>query len=167
MRQLIAALREHWCALEAQIAHHTREIELVARRSDDFRRLVTVPGIGPLVATALIAAVGNGAMFSKGRELAAWLGLVPRQQSTGGKPTLLGISKRGNRYVRMLLIHGARSCLRHLNRDNHELGLWMTQLEQRSHKNVVAVALANKIARIAWVVLARQEVYRSSAAVGS
>jgi transposase len=124
-----------------------------------------VPGIGPLGATALIAAVGNGAMFSKGRELAAWLGLVPRQHSTGGKPTLLGISKRGNRYVRMLFIHGARSCLKHLNRDNHELGLWMTKLEQRAHKNVVAVALANKIARIAWAVLARQEVYRSSAAV--
>ena len=165
MRQLIVALREHWHALEAQISQHTREIELVAKRSDDCRRLVTVPGIGPLGATALIAAVGNGAMFGKGRELAAWLGLVPRQNSTGGKTTLLGISKRGNRYVRMLFIHGARSCLKHLNRDNHELGLWMTQLEQRAHKNVVAVALANKIARIAWAVLARQEVYRSSAAV--
>lgn len=165
MRQLIAALREHWHALEGQIAQHTREIELVAKRNDDCRRLVTVPGVGPLGATALIAAVGNGAMFAKGRELAAWLGLVPRQYSTGGKPKLLGISKRGNRYVRMLFIHGARSCLKHLNRDNHELGLWMTQLEQRAHKNVVAVALANKIARIAWAVLARQEVYRSSAAV--
>jgi transposase len=150
MRQLVTALREHWHALETQISHHTREIELVARRMDECRRLVTVPGIGPLGATALIAAIGNGAMFGKGRELAAWLGLVPRQQSTGGKPTLLGISKRGNRYVRMLLIHGARSCLKHLNRDNHELGLWMTQLERRSHRNVVAIALANKIARIAW-----------------
>ncbi len=106
MRQLVATLRDHWNALEAQIARYTHEIELVAKRSDDCRRLVTVPGIGPLGATALIAAVGNGAMFSKGRELAAWRGLVPRQQSTGGKPTLLGISKRGNRYVRMLLIHG-------------------------------------------------------------
>jgi transposase len=145
MRQLIAGLREHWHALEGQIAQHTREIELVAKRNDDCRRLVTVPGVGPLGATALIAAIGNGAMFGKGRELAAWLGLVPRQYSTGGKPKLLGISKRGNRYVRMLFIHGARSCLKHLNRDNHELGLWMTQLEQRAHKNVVAVALANKI----------------------
>lgn len=165
MRQLVAALREHWKSLEAQIAQHTREIELVARRSDDCRRLVTVPGIGPLGATALIAAIGNGAMFRKGRELSAWLGLVPRQHSTGGKSKLLGISKQGNRYVRMILIHGARSCVKHLNRDNHELGLWMSQLERRSHKNVVVVALANKIARIAWAVLARQEVYRSSAAV--
>ncbi|MCW5622874.1 MAG: IS110 family transposase, partial [Burkholderiales bacterium] len=90
MRQLVAALREHWHALEAQIARHTHEIELVAKRSDDCRRLITVPGIGPLGATALIAAVGNGSMFGKGRELAAWLGLVPRQHSTGGRITLLG-----------------------------------------------------------------------------
>lgn len=129
MRQLVAALRDHWNALEVQITHHTHEIELVAKRSDDCRRLVTVPGIGPLGATALVAAVGNAAMFGKGRELAAWLGLVPRQQSTGGKPILLSISKRGDLYVRMLLIHAARSCLKHLNRDNHELGLWMTRLE--------------------------------------
>jgi len=165
MRQLVARLRDHWHALEAQTAQATRDIELVAKRSDDCRRLVTVPGIGPLGATALVAAVGNGAMFNKGRELAAWLGLVPRQHSTGGRTTLLGISKRGNRHLRMLFIHGARSCLKHLKRDNHELGLWMTQLEQRAHKNVVAVALANKMARIAWAILARQEVYRSSAAV--
>lgn len=166
MRQLIASLRDHWHALESLVAQHTREIELVAKRHDDCRRLVTVPGIGPLGATALVAAVGNGAAFKKGRELAAWLSLVPRQHSTGGKPTLLGISKHGNRYVRMLRIHGARSCLKSLNRENHELGLWMTQLEERSHRNVVAVALANKIARIAWAVLARHEVYRSSAAGG-
>jgi transposase len=165
MRQLIARLREHWHALEAQIAQYTRDVELVARHHDDCRRLVTVPGIGPLGATALVAAVGNGAMFGKGRELAAWLGLVPRQHSTGGKSTLLGIGKRGNRYVRMLFIHGARSCLKHLNREHHELGLWMTQLEQRAHKNVVAVALANKMARIAWAVLARQEVYRSTSVI--
>ena len=165
MRQLIGTLREHWHALDAQITQHTHEIELVAKRSDDCRRLVTVPGIGPLGATALIAAIGNASMFSKGRELAAWLGLVPRQYSTGGRAKLLSIGKRGNRYVRMLFIHGARSCLKHLDRSNHELGAWMTKLEQRAHKNVVAVALANKMARIAWAVLARREVYRSSAAV--
>lgn len=167
MRQLIATLYHHWQSLEALIAEQTHEIEVIAKRSDDCRRLVTVPGIGPLSATALVAAVGNGAMFSKGRELAAWLGLVPQQHSTGGKSKLLGIGKRGNRYVRMLFIHGARSCLKHMNRDNHELGPWMTTLEQRAHRNVVAIALANKMARIAWVVLARQQVYRSSAAVAA
>jgi transposase len=163
MRQLIAQQCEHWNALEAKILEVTREIEAVAKGHEDCRRLLTVPGIGPLVATALVAAVGNGAMFSKGRELAAWLGLVPRQHSTGGKPTLLGISKRGNRYVRILLIHGARSCLQHLKRQQHQIGSWMTQLEQRAHKNKVAVALANKMARIAWAILARGEVYRSGA----
>lgn len=163
MRQLITQQCEHWDVLEARILEVTREIEAVAKGHEDCRRLLTVPGIGPLVATALVAAVGNGAMFSKGRELAAWLGLVPRQHSTGGKPTLLGISKRGNRYVRILLIHGARSCLQHLKRQQHQIGSWMTQLEQRVHKNKVAVALANKMARIAWAILARGEVYRSGA----
>jgi transposase len=160
MRQLIAQQCTHWEALEAQITDVTRQIEAVAKDHQDCRRLVTIPGVGPLVATALVAAVGNGAMFRKGRELAAWLGLVPRQHTTGGKPMLLGISKRGNRYVRILLIHGARSCLQHLKRGQHRLGSWMTQLERRTHKNKVAVALANKMARIAWAVLARGEVYR-------
>jgi len=164
MRQLAHRLREHWKYLEQSIDEHTRDIELIAKHNDVCRRLTTVPGIGPLGATALIAAVGNGSAFKRGREMAAWLGLVPRQNSTGGKSTLLGISKRGNPYVRKLLIHGARSLLKHLHRQHHELGLWMTQLEQRAHKNVVAVALANKLARIAWVVLARSEVYRSSSA---
>lgn len=164
MRQLVARLRDHWTYLDESINEYTHELELIAKRNDLCRRLVTVPGIGPLGATALVAAVGNGAAFRRGRELAAWLGLVPRQQSTGGKPTLLGISKRGNPYVRKLLIHGARSLIKHLHRRNHELGLWITQLEQRAHKNVVAVAVANKIARIAWAVLARNEVYRASSA---
>lgn len=110
------------------------------------------------------AAVGNGAAFKRGRELAARLGLVPRQKSTGGKSTLLGISKRGNPYVRKLLIHGARSLLKHLHRQHHELGFWMTQLEQRAQNNVVAVAVANKLSRITWAVLARGEVYRSASA---
>jgi transposase len=161
MRQLVDRLRSHWNYLDESIAAITHEVELIAKRSDACRRLVTVPGIGPLGATALIAAVGNGAAFKRGRDLAAWLGLVPRQNSTGGKSTLLGITKRGNPYVRKLFIHGARSLLKHLHRQNHALGLWMTQLEQRVHKNVVAVAVANKIARIAWVVLSRGEIYRT------
>ncbi len=167
MRQLIAQLREHWSGIDAQIADYTREIELAARRSDDCQRLLTIPGIGPLGATALIAAVGNAAMFSKGRELSAWLGLVPRQRTTGGKPTLLGIGKRGNSYVRRLLIHGARSLLMHLHRKDHELGAWMNKLQERAHRNVAFVAVANKIARIAWAVLSRHEVYRPSAAAAA
>jgi transposase len=112
-----------------------------------------VPGIGPHGATALLAAVGDARQFRKARDLAAWLGLVPKQFSTGGKPTLLGISKRGNPYVRRLLIHGARSCVRHLDRKRDRLGLWLDQLSLRMHVNKVVVALANKIARIAWRIL--------------
>lgn len=167
MRQLLARLRDHWKYLDELIDEHTHELERIAKRDDACRRLVTVPGIGPLGATALVASVGNGAAFARGRELAAWLGLVPRQHSTGGKSTLLGINKRGNTYVRKLLIHGARSLLKHLHRENHEIGLWMTQLERRAHKNVVAVALANKLARIAWAVLAHNEVYRASSAAAA
>jgi transposase len=160
MRQIIARLREHWQHLEEEIARCMIEIESVAQRDNDCHRLTSIPGIGTLTATALLAAVGNASNFRKGRELAAWLGLVPRQHSTGGKSTLLGITKQGNPYVRLLLVHGARSLVQHLRRDKHELGAWITRLEQRAHRNVVIVAVANKMARIAWAVLAKQETYR-------
>jgi len=116
---------------------------------------MTIPGIGPIGATALIAAVGDGRQFRKARDLAAWLGLVPRQYSTGGKTTLLGISKRGNPYIRRLLIHGARSCMIHLDRSRDRIGVWLKALDGRMHQNKAIVALANKIARIAWALLRR------------
>lgn len=131
----------------------TKEIEAIADREDVTRRLMTIPGIGALGATALLAAIGNGLQFRKARDLAAWLGLVPRQYSTGGKQTLLGISKRGNRYVRKLLVHGARSCFRHLDRTRDRLGSWLDGLEARMHPNKAVVALAAKMARIVWAVL--------------
>jgi transposase len=108
---------------------------------------MTVPGIGPLAASALEASAGNGHQFANGRFLAAWLGVVPRQYSTGGKTTLLSISKGGNAYLGRLLIHGARSCVQTCDRQRHPLGGWITKLEQRMHRNKVIVALANKIAR--------------------
>jgi transposase len=160
MRQLISRQREHWEYLETQIERCMLEIESVARRNNECHRLISIPGIGVLTATAILAAVGNASNFRKGREFAAWVGLVPRQHSTGGKPTLLGISKQGNSYVRMLLIHGARSLVQHLRRDKHDLGAWITALEQRAHRNVVIVAVANKLARMAWAVLAKEETYR-------
>ncbi len=116
---------------------------------------MTIPGIGPLAANAIIAAAGDGRQFRKARDMAAWLGLVPREHSTGGKTTLLGISKRGNRYLRRLLVHGARSCLLHLDRSRDRLGAWLDGLEARMHSNKVTVALAAKVARIAWVILTR------------
>jgi transposase len=115
----------------------------------------SVPGIGPLAATALLAAAGNGQQFRKARDMAAWLGLVPQQYSTGGRTQMLGISKRGNRYVRRLLIHGARSCVVHLDRRRHRLGTWIATLQSRMHVNKVTVALAAKIARMAWVIINR------------
>ena len=128
--------------------------------SDDCQRLVAIPGVGPVTATALIAAIGNGAAFRKGREFAAWMGVVPREHSTGGKQKLLGISKRGNSYLRKLFIQGARAVLQHRTKQSSGLSTWLSQLAIRSHPNVVAVALANKLARIAWAVLAKQETYR-------
>lgn len=155
MRRLLARLFEDVRGLEARIAEVTGEIEAVAATDDVGRRLMTVPGIGPLVATGLIAAVGRAAQFRKARDLAAWLGLVPREHSTGGKTTLLGISKRGSSYLRRLFVHGARSCLLHLDRSRDRLGGWLAGLQQRMHNNKAIVALAAKMARIAWVVMTK------------
>jgi transposase len=153
MRRLLQELFDDLKALEGRIAAVTREIEALAARDEKARRLMTVPGIGPLSATALLAAAGDGRQFKKGRDMAAWLGLVPQQYSTGGKSQMLGISKRGNRYVRRLLIHGARACVYHMDRSRDRLGNWLSQLLSRKHVNKVTVALAAKIARIAWVII--------------
>lgn len=153
MRRILADLVEELRGLNERLSFVTREIEAIASTDETARRLATIPGIGPLGATALIAAVGDGKQFKKARDLAAWLGLVPKQYSTGGKQTLLGISKRGNPYVRRLLIHGARACMIHLKSVRDRFGEWIEKLKARMHPNKVVVALANKIARIAWVIL--------------
>lgn len=155
MRAMLKELWDEFVLLDTRLVAVTRQVESIAQRLDAARRLMSIPGIGPLGATALLAAVGNGRQFRKARDLAAWLGLVPRQHSTGGKTTLLGISKRGNPYLRRLIIHGARSCVVHLNRERDKIGNWLDRLEQRMHKNKVIVALANKIARMVWAVLTR------------
>ena len=115
--------------------------------------MATIPGVGVINATALLAAVGDASAFAKGRDLAAWLGLTPRQHSTGGKTKLLGISKRGNRYLRTQLIHGARAAMAHFANKPTATGAWVRGLLARAHPNVVVVALAAKLARIAWAVL--------------
>ena len=153
MRRILSDVFAELADLERRIAAMNRELEAIAARSDTARRLMTIPGIGPLVSTGLLAAVGSGRQFRKARDLAAWLGLVPREHSTGGKTKLLGISKRGNKYLRRMIIHGARSCVAHLDRSRDRLGPWLDDLERRMHKNKVTVALAAKIARILWVVL--------------
>lgn len=153
MRRLLADLFADLGHIEERIGRISKEIEAIAAKDDIARRLMTIPGIGALSATALLAAIGEGQQFRKARDLAAWLGLVPRQHSTGGRTTLLGISKRGNTYIRRLLIHGARSCVLHLDRERDRLGAWLDGLEKRMHPNKVVVALASKIARIAWVII--------------
>lgn len=152
-RIVLQELHEDFVRLEQRIASISKEIKDTADADERARRLMTIPGIGPLAATAIIAAIGDTSRFKRARDVAAWLGLVPRQHSTGGKQTLLGISKRGNGYLRRLLIHGARSCMMHLDRSKDQLGQWIDALRSRMHVNKVTVALAAKIARIVWVVL--------------
>ena len=162
MRTLLLELRNEWAKLEEQIDTANREFAEVAKKDAACRRLLTIPGIGPLTATALIAAIGNGGAFHKSRDLAAWIGLVPRQHSTGGRTRLLGISKRGDPYLRRLFVHGGRAVLSRVKRDAHQFGSWLDRLEARSPRNVAIVAMANKIVRIAWAVLTTGQTYRAS-----
>jgi transposase len=159
IRHLIEDMRTEWRELDRRIGEFDAELTSIAREDDACRRLFEIPGIGPLNATALVAAAGNGAAFDKGRDMSAWLGLVPREHSTGGKQRLFGISKRGNKYLRTLLIHGARAALPHLEKRPDALGIWLRGLLARAHRNVVVVALANKLARIAWAVMSSQRRY--------
>ena len=153
IRRLIVELREEWAALDGRTGALDREFVEHARIDEASRRLAAIPGIGALNATALLAAIGDGAAFARGRDLGAWLGLVPRQHTTGGKPRLPGITKRGDRYLRTLLIHGARAALPSLAGSQTPLGDWLRGLLARRHRNTVVVALANKLARIAWATL--------------
>lgn len=153
IRRLATEMREEWRDLDRRIEALDREFIELARDNEAAHRLVSIPGIGVLNATALVAAVGDGTTCAKARDLGAWLGLVPRQHTTGGKPRLLGISKRGNKYLRTLLIHGARAALPSLAQSQTRLGAWLRNLLARRHRNTVVVALANKLARIAWAAL--------------
>jgi transposase len=160
MRNLISMLWDEWKLVEQQIAALTDDLERIADSDAGCVRIRKIPGIGPIVATAIVAAIGNGAAFRKGRDFAAWLGVVPRQYSTGGKAKLLGISKRGNVYLRKVLIHGARAAAMRIKRDRVPIGAWMNALEARAPRNVLVVAMANKLARIAWAVLSSGNEYR-------
>jgi transposase len=156
---LIGDLRAEWQALDRRIAALDAEFTAFAKSDDRAYRLATIPGIGVMNATALVAAIGNGGAFKRGRDVAAWLGLVPKQRTTGGKPKLGAITKRGNRYLRKLLIHGARAALPWLVKGQTPLGAWLRGLLARAHTNTVIVALANKLARIAWATLQRNQEY--------
>jgi transposase len=162
LRMLISQLKHELEELANFIGEADGIMERTSRENESCQRLLAVPGIGQVTATALIAAIGNGAAFRKGREFSAWVGMVPRESSTGGKQKLLGISKRGNPYLRKLFIQGARAVMLRGTKQSSGLRTWIEYIALRKHHNVAAVALANKIARIAWIVLARGESYRPS-----
>jgi len=152
---LLERLHTHCKYLDEQIRQFERELTQQLTEDDRSRRLLTIPGIGPITASALTLELSNAGQFATARYFAASLGLVPRQYSTGGKPTLLGISKRGGKNVRRLLVQCARALMQTIHRRTDALGHWVQALRARRHSNVVACALANKLARIAWAILAK------------
>ena len=156
---LISELQVELTELDRRIASYDRRIRDLFRNSDVCQRLGKIEGIGPVTATALIVAVGDPKCFKNGRQFAAWLGLVPKQRSSGGRARLSGISKRGDRYLRTLLIHGARAALVRAGGKQDPRSLWLSKLRERRHPNVAAVALANKNARIVWAMLSRDKSY--------
>ncbi len=159
MRQLIERLTDNLKEMDRQVRELEAQIQLWHRNSEASLKIAEIPGLGPITASAIVATVGDAKEFKNGRQLAAWLGLVPRQNSSGGKQVLLGISKRGDTYLRTLLIHGARSVIR-VAANKTEPNIWLTNLMARRNKNVVAVALANKNARIIWALLTKGSLFR-------
>lgn len=165
LRRLLASTREHFCELTARVLDLERQILAWHRSDERSRPLTTIPGVGPITASALSASVTDPKSFKNGRQLAAWIGLVPKQYSTGGRARLLGISKRGDAYLRRLLVHGARAVLRrHSSTGAPGSESWATRLARRRHHNVAIVAIANKNARAAWALLAYGTVFRPAAA---
>ena len=160
MLRVIEDLAGDWRRLDERIEALSAEIEAIARRDAGCERLMSVPGIGPIISSAIVAAIGNGDGFGKGRDFAAWLGLVPKQISTGDRTILGKISKRGNRYLRVLFVQAAWVVLiKPKSWERHGLKPWLEAARKRLHHNVLAIALANKLARIAWSVLARGRIF--------
>jgi len=163
-RRLLRGLWQDLLAFDERIEELDREIAQIARQDPVAVRLQQVRGIGPLTATALLATVGDARQFSNGREMAASFGLTPKQNSSGGKERLLGISKRGNAYLRSLLVHGARAVIRTAQTKTDRLSIWVMRIATTRHPNIAAVALANKTARIVWAMLTKGTDYRHQTA---
>jgi transposase len=158
-------LYDEFLALEKRVAYYNEKLQALARAHPVCQRVQAIPGIGPLTATALVAAVPDATHFKTGRQFAAWLGLVPREHSTGGRPRLLGISKRGAVYLRTLFVHGARATLRWVDTKPDDRSQWLKALIARRGQNRAAVALANQNARSVWALLAHNQEYQSRTAV--
>ena len=152
-REFLQSLAEEFKAMTKMLERDERAITQLSGLNDDFQRLLTIPGVGKLMSSALIAAVGHASQFSSGRQLSAWMGLTPRQYASGEISHMSGISKRGNRYLRTLFIHGARAALSRCKRRDHHLLQWADKIAERRGKHKACVALANKIARVAWALL--------------
>ncbi|MBV9360182.1 MAG: IS110 family transposase [Betaproteobacteria bacterium] len=159
-RRLLEGLGEDLAQLDQRVKELDREIERLAQSDPTAKRLMQLRGVGPITATALVATVGDARQFANGRQMSAALGLTPRQHSSGGRERLLGISKRGDAYLRTLLIHGARAVIRTAPSKDDRLSKWVTRLAARSHINVAAAALANKTTRMAWAMLSRGTDYQ-------
>ena len=149
----------HW---DEQVDELEIELHSLLKENDDYQRLQTIPGIGPVVAATLVAAVGDANYFKNGRQMAAWIGITPGHHASGDKTQYRGITKRGNRALRKMLIHGARAVLNWCGKKNDKLSLWLKALSLRAHPCKVVVALANKMARIAWAILATKQVYKAA-----
>jgi transposase len=168
MVHLLEDLAGDWRRLDERIEGLSNEIEVIADQDAGCDRLISVPGIGPIISSAIVAAIGAGDVFSRGRDFAAWLGLVPRQISTGARTILGKISKRGNRYLRVLFVQAAWVVLIKPNsRERHGLKFWIKAAKKRLHRNVLAIALANKLARIAWSVLAHGRNFEATKCSGA
>ena len=152
-RNLLARRYKQLVELDEHIAFYTKELELLSQQDEACQRLQTIPGFGPIVASAFRSTIGDGHAYVRGRNAAASLGLVPRQHSSGGKNVLLGISKRGDRYLRKLLVHGARTVVHYATNRDDPFSQWINRISERRGKNKAAVAVANKLARIGWAVL--------------
>ncbi|MBH5391937.1 IS110 family transposase [Bradyrhizobium sp. CNPSo 4019] len=160
MRDLIVGLHEDWIHLDERIEALASEIDQIGEKEANCQRLMSVPGIGPLISTAVVAAIGTGEAFERGRDFGAWLGLVPRQYSTGGRSILGRISKRGSKYLRTLFIQAANVILmRPHNWNRFSFGAWLQNAAPRLHRNKLATALANKLARIAWSILRNEKTF--------
>lgn len=165
LRRALYMLYLRYLQTDQEITQFNKEIQDFTQTHPICRRAQTVPGIGPIIAATLFASIGNGVAFKNGRQFAAWCGLVPKQHSTGGKNQLGGITKRGNAFLRKLLVHGARSVMNWVERKEKKdaLSLWALNLKMRKHTNTAVVALANKLARIVWSVIAKDENYQFKA----
>lgn len=163
MREILFELNEELNDIESRIQRYLQKIHQHSVQDERVKRVMEIEGLGPISASAIVTAVGNAKQFKNGRDMAAWIGLVPTQHSSGGKEKLGGISKRGDKFLRTLLIHGARSVIRFSETKTDKRNVWVNALIGRRNKNVATVALANKNARIIWSILAREEHYRPAA----